>query len=139
MSKISMWLADSDNLLPIVVIALVVVVALWLIQESPQDAYERGFEEGRGQRDYGFALGYIQGGFDDIAGFDIRLGADGSLVLAWEKDMVWKFNRESYYGELKLFIDDLTAIYHLRAEADSMATLLDSTDTMPAVEAEHDN
>jgi len=94
--------------------------------ESPQDAYERGFDEGRGQKDYGFALGYIQGGFDDIYGFDIRLGAEGSFVRAWEADMALKFMHEPYYDHLTLFIDSLIKehIY-----------IFDSTDTMPAMDS----
>jgi len=113
----------------VVSLALIAVVALWQFQESPQEAYERGFEDGRGQKDYGFALGYVQGGYNivfamDKAYYEAGLWSSNHYRLAWQYDMVALFGMKPYWSRLQPIVDSLTAL----------PLFPDSTDTLPVVE-----
>lgn len=105
---------DDTFVIIILGLALITVIALWQFQESPEEAYERGYEDARIPA---FSLGYMHAVYEITEGFGQEWTCTVNLFEALELDMK------------RCFDDSLVDKFIISARP-----LPDSTHTMPVLE-----
>jgi len=137
--------SGDDYIILFLALALIVVTALWQLQESPQEAYERGKVENTVSTREAIRFGFTRGGYELTFKLSESYNLPRDAYLAWEYSICEGLG-EMYLVQLGGAIGDSTwlkqyidgticeeCLWWHEANRE-MVRPLDSTDTMPAVE-----
>lgn len=124
---IKQFIADT-YVIVILALALITVVAAWQFQESPEQAYERGYAEGW---DDAYRLQYAK------ASDSLEWAADRYKwfrAIVDEYGAAWREKADTFFIMTALYDYELNLITTW-AEAKTFLCSFDSTDAMPAVDS----